>query len=276
MFRTRVITALVGLPLIIGGVVAGGFWFFIEITLIALVAGWEFGRMMKKGGYITTPVLTLGLIILLILYSYRSDVSLDCIIGFVLLVSLIWQLYRTGGTAPTAEWALTLAGGLYIGWGMAHIVALRQLVDGQAWVWLTLVSTWSADSMAYLVGRTWGRHKLWPRHSPKKTWEGLIGSIGGGLLGAAVVAYFSNLNWSTTLLIGAIVPIAALFGDLSISMMKRHVGVKDSSNLVPGHGGVLDRIDSLLFVSVVVYYFAIWSGLFNGLDYGLWPAGLGF
>ena len=105
-----------------------------------------------------------------------------------------------------------------------------------------------------------GHRKLWPRHSPKKTWGGLIGSIGGGLLGAAIVSYFSDLSWDVTLIIGAIVPVVGLFGDLSISMMKRHVGVKDSSNLFPGHGGFLDRIDSLLFVSVVVYYYALWIG----------------
>ena len=146
---------------------------------------------------------------------------------------------------------------------MAHLVALRQLADGLVWVWLALLATWAADTAAYLVGRAWGRHKLWPRHSPKKTWEGLIAGIGGGLVGAAIVVSFSSLDWGVALLAGAIVPIAGLFGDLSISMMKRHVGVKDSSNFLPGHGGFLDRIDSLLFVSVVVYYYAVWSGMFG-------------
>jgi phosphatidate cytidylyltransferase len=143
---------------------------------------------------------------------------------------------------------------------MAHLIALRQLADGLAWVWLALLSTWGADTLAYFVGRTRGRHKLWPRHSPKKTWEGLFGGIGGGLLGAAIVTSFSSLTWHTTLIIGTVVPVVALFGDLSISMMKRHVGVKDSSRLFPGHGGFLDRIDSLLFVSIVVYYYAFWVG----------------
>jgi phosphatidate cytidylyltransferase len=159
---------------------------------------------------------------------------------------------------------LTLAGGLYIGWGLGHLVALRQLPDGLAWVWLALLATWAADSMAYFVGRAIGRHKLWPRHSPKKTWEGFIAGIGGGLIGAAIVIPFSQIGWVTGLVAGAIVPIVALFGDLSISMMKRHVGVKDSSNLMPGHGGFLDRADSLLFVSVVIYYYAVWIGVLWG------------
>jgi phosphatidate cytidylyltransferase len=263
MLRTRIITALFLLPIATVIVFVGGPWFFAGVSLIALIAGWEFGRMMRIGGYSPNLFITLGLIVLLLLNSYRSDLNLACIISFILLVSLGWQLFRHGSATSTADWALTLAGGLFIGWGMAYLVALRQLADGLVWVWLALLATWGADTLAYFVGRAWGRHKLWPRHSPKKTWEGLIGGIGGGLLGAALVAAFSGLGWGIALFAGVIIPIAALFGDLSISMMKRHVGVKDSSHLVPGHGGFLDRIDSLLFVSVVVYYYAIWSGLFG-------------
>jgi len=262
MLRTRVITAVIALPLVIGAVFWGGLWFLATVLLIALIAGWEFGQMMKAGGYRTTSVFTLGLVLLLTLNSYRSDLSLSCIISFMLLASLVVQLFRSTSTIPTADWALTMAGGLYIGWGMAHLVDLRQLGNGTAWVWLVLLSTWGADTFAYFVGRAVGRHKLWPRHSPKKTWEGLLGGIGGGILGAAIVASVSELGWVTAMLIGGIVPIVALFGDLSISMMKRHVGVKDSSNLFPGHGGFLDRIDSLLFVNVVVYHYAVWSGVF--------------
>lgn len=263
MLLTRVITALVSLPIIVLVVYLGGFWFFATILLIALVAGWEFGRMMKAGGYFTTPFFTLGFIVLLLFESYRSDLSLRCILSTVLLLSLVWQLFDQRSRTPTTDWALTLIGGLYIGWGLAHLVALRELGNGLTWVTLAVVSTWAADTCAYLVGRTLGRHKLWPRHSPKKTWEGLWGGIVGGVLGAVAVAYFAGLPWETALSVGVIVPVVALFGDLSISMMKRHVGVKDSSNLVPGHGGVLDRLDSFLFVSVVVYYFALWHGVFS-------------
>ncbi len=260
MLKTRIIISLIGLPFIIGIVHTGGLWFLGGVGFIALVAGWEFGRMMLAGGYQTTPFFTLGLIILLLVDGYQPSLRLlGLIFAAILLASLSWQLFQIS-TIPTADWALTLTGGLYIGWGMAHLVALRQLPDGRTWVWLALLSTWGADTLAYLVGRTWGRRKLWPRHSPKKTWEGLYGAIGGGLLCAAIVAYLSHLSWLTALIIGAIVPIAGLFGDLSISMMKRHVGVKDSSNLLPGHGGFLDRLDSLLFVNVVVYYYALWVG----------------
>ena len=263
MLRTRVITALIAIPMVIGVVFAGGLWFLAGVGLVALLAGWEFGRMMKVGGYATTPFFTLGLIILLLLNSYRSDLSLECILSVILLSSVAWQLFQTDSASPTADWALTVIGGLYIGWGMAHLVALRQLANGLAWIWLVLLCTWGADTFAYLVGSRWGHHKLWPRLSPKKSWEGFMGSIGGSLLGATGVAILFNLGWVTCLIIGALIPIVDLFGDMSISMMKRDVGIKDSSNLFPGHGGFLDRSDSLLFVSVVVYYYAVWSGVFG-------------
>lgn len=261
MLQTRILTAVVVLPIVIGLVFAGGWWSLVLALGIAIIAGWEFGRMMQAGGYHTTPFFTLTLILLLLFSHFRSDVSLELGLSVILLGSLVWQLFKRDSTAPTADWALTLAGGLYIGWGMGHLVALRQLADGLAWVWLTLLATWGADTFAYLIGRQWGRHKLWPRHSPKKSWEGLGGSFIGGLGGALIVVPFSNLSWNTALVLGIIIPIVALFGDLAESMMKRHVGVKDSSELFPGHGGFLDRIDSLLFVSIVVYYYAVWNGV---------------
>ncbi len=260
MLRTRVISAVIAIPIVVGAVYLGGLWFAIGAGLVALIAGWEFGQMMKTGGYHTTPLFTLILIGVLIYTSYQANPTLlSFSLTAILLLSLAWQLFRQDAS-PTANWALTIAGGLYIGWGLGHLVALRQLPDGQAWVWLALIATWASDSFAYFVGRAFGRHKLWPRHSPKKTWEGLLGGIGGGIVGAALVTFVFGLNWGTTLIIGAIIPIAGLFGDLSISMMKREVGVKDSSNLFPGHGGFLDRIDSVLFVSMVVFYYALWLG----------------
>jgi phosphatidate cytidylyltransferase len=276
MLRTRVLTSFIAIPIVIAGVFAGGLWFLAGVALFALVAGWEFGRMMRVGGYATTPAFTLGLIALLLLNSYRSDLSLECILTLTLLFSLTWQLFQAGSTSPTADWALTVVGGLYIGWGMAHLVALRQLADGVAWVWLVLLCTWGADTFAYLVGSRWGRHKLWPRLSPKKSWEGFAGSILGSLLGAAVVVFLSNLGWVTCLLIALVIPIISLFGDVSISMMKRDVGVKDSSNLFPGHGGFLDRIDSLLFVSIVVYYYAIWHNVLGSTLLGYFLSGVEF
>ena len=262
MLRTRIITALIALPIVAAAIFAGGLWFFASTTIVTLITGWEFCHMMRTKGYDVIYALLLGFIFLLMCDGYFADLGLlGLSISLALLSSLVWQLFRTNSSTPTADWALTVAGGLYIGWGMARLVALRQLPDGLAWVWLALIANWSADTMAYLVGRTWGRHKLWPRHSPKKTWEGLAGGVVGGMIGAVVVVLIaSSLSWIAGIILGAIIAVAGLFGDLSISMMKRHVGVKDSSKLFPGHGGFLDRLDSVLFVSIVVYYYALWIG----------------
>ncbi|MBN1219904.1 MAG: phosphatidate cytidylyltransferase [Anaerolineae bacterium] len=259
MLRTRIITALIAIPIVAVVVFLGELWFVLVVAVFALIAGWEFVRMMKVGGYAPNLYVTLGLIVLLVGYGYRSEVNLPLLLSAAILISMAWQLFRHT-PAPTADWALTLAGGLYIGWGLGHLVALRQLADGLAWVWLALISTWLADTAAYLVGQAMGRHKLWPRHSPHKTWEGFLAGIMGGVIGAAIVIPFANIGWTAGLVAGAMVPLVALFGDLSISLMKRHVGVKDTSNLFPGHGGFLDRSDSLLFVSVVMYYYAVWNG----------------
>jgi phosphatidate cytidylyltransferase len=261
MLRTRIISAIIAIPIVVAGVYFGGWPFFVGVLIVALIAGWEFVQMMGAGGYHPASIITLPLIALLIFDSFYTAVQplLVAIITVALLFSLVWQLFQKSQT-PTADWALSLAGGLYIGWGMGHLVALRELPDGLYLIFLVLFCTWASDIFAYFTGRAIGKHKLWPRHSPKKTWEGLFGGIAGSLVIAALFALFDPITWRVALLAGFIIPIAGLFGDLSISLMKRDVGIKDSSNLFPGHGGFLDRIDSILFVSITVYAMVSWIG----------------
>jgi phosphatidate cytidylyltransferase len=134
---------------------------------------------------------------------------------------------------------------------------LRQLDDGLYWLMIALLCTWVCDTAAYAVGKLWGRHKFFPAVSPKKTWEGAVGGLIGGLLAAVGLGrWLVGLSVGWGLLLGLAIVGAATFGDLAESVIKRQVGVKDSGQLIPGHGGMLDRIDSLLFVVPVVYYFA--------------------
>lgn len=259
MLRTRIISAIIAIPIVVAGVYYGGWPFFIGASIVALIAGWEFVRMMEAGGYHPAAIITLPLIAFLIYDSFTGLRLLVAIVTVALLLSLAWQLFQKSST-PTADWALSLAGGLYIGWGMGHLVALRELPDGLALIFLVLFCTWAADIFAYFTGRAIGKHKLWPRHSPKKTWEGLFGGIAGSLVIAALFALFDPITWRVALIVGFVIPVAGLFGDLSISLMKRDVGIKDSSNLFPGHGGFLDRIDSILFVSIMVYSMVVWIG----------------
>jgi len=151
-----------------------------------------------------------------------------------------------------------------VGWLASYLVSLRRIPDGEWWVLLALPTTWLSDSAAYFVGRAFGRHKMAPRLSPKKTWEGYLagvlgGALGGGTLGLALglVAGASSLvTGAHGAVLGTAIGLLSPLGDLGISMIKREVAVKDTGNLIPGHGGALDRIDSLLWAGVLAFYLA--------------------
>ena len=155
-----------------------------------------------------------------------------------------------------------LGGIAYVGVLGSTIILLRGLDNGRDWVYLALFSTFTADTAAYFTGRAVGRHKMAPAISPKKTWEGFAGGYAGGFAAVLLLNYVLGLRVDTApaLLIAATLPAAAAAGDLVESWIKRRAGVKDASDLIPGHGGVLDRLDSLLFTFPVVYVVARWVG----------------
>jgi phosphatidate cytidylyltransferase len=163
---------------------------------------------------------------------------------------------------------ITLGGTLYLGWLAAYFISLRQLPYGFWWMLLGMVTVGAADSGAYLIGKAWGRHPLTRYLSPKKTWEGyaggvaasaLAGSAFGWLVGFAAGAA-SGITPLKGLILGILISTFAPLGDLAISMIKREMAQKDSGDFFPGHGGVLDRIDSWLVMAVIAYYTVI--GLF--------------
>jgi phosphatidate cytidylyltransferase len=254
---------------------AGGWPFLAFVLVVAILAAYEFTRLMRSGGHQTSLFFTLAGVVLCL-----ADVALPEVnplrygLAWWLIGSAVWYVVRCADPArfspgrsgtPTVDWALTLGGSLYIGWLLSHFVLLRALPAGLAWLALALLTTWASDSGAFFLGRAIGRHKLCPQLSPGKTWEGLAGGIIGGLLAGAVVGTLA-MHWAGVigpvlgLLVGLLVAIVAPPGDLVVSMMKREVGAKDSGTLIPGHGGVLDRIDSLLPVVAIVYYVAVWVG----------------
>ena len=148
----------------------------------------------------------------------------------------------------------TTAGALYLGLSLAAFVALRRQPNGLAWLMTGLLTTWITDTGAYFIGIRWGRRKLAPRLSPKKTWEGAVGgSIVGVAIGAPIAVALIGLAWPLAAVLAAILCVLAALGDLAESMIKRQVGAKDASHLIPGHGGALDRLDSLFFVVPAAY-----------------------
>jgi len=178
-------------------------------------------------------------------------------LGLTLMASLTWHM-RTRTPTVTADWALGVAGGMYLGWAGRQFVEIRALDAEGAWLLLTLIGTWLADSSAYLVGVRLGRHKLATSLSPKKSWEGLAGGIVFAVAGNALAAAALGRPPIHGAALGLIGGAFGTLGDLSISMIKRQVGAKDSGGLIPGHGGALDRLDSLLFAVVAANLYLRW------------------
>ncbi len=262
MLRDRALSAAVLAPLVLGFAYLGGLWFLALIMAVGAVAGWEYFGLMQGDDRASLRWIGLAGILLFIVEAYwAQDGSLRLALTGFILLSLSAALFRTHA-APVTGWVWGMAGAGYLGLLLGHFVAVRNLPAGLQWLLLGLFVTWITDSAAYFTGRAVGRHKLWPRHSPKKTWEGVIGGwaagvIGGALLGPALV----GLSPLAGAILGGLICVVAPFGDLAESMFKRQMGVKDSGHLIPGHGGMWDRIDSLLFVTPVVYYWATLIGV---------------
>jgi phosphatidate cytidylyltransferase len=256
---TRTISAVVLLPLVLSAIYKGGDLFLVLVGLVLGLAVFEFVQLMAHGDFRPALLFSWGFMCTgLLIARDPSGAWLRPAIAGLLGGALVWQLFQAQSVAPTADWALTAVGGLYIGWMGGHLVALREVSDGIRWLLLSLVITWSADTGAYLVGSTWGQRKLAPRLSPGKTIEGTLGGWGTGIVVGGLLAGLLDLGILHGLVMGVLIGIASPLGDLGISMMKRQVGVKDSGRLIPGHGGMLDRIDSILFTVVIGFYYVQW------------------
>lgn len=233
--------------------------------LLLTLAEIEFCQLATRQSFRPAPVFGVGLVWVCLLSAHlRKPEALSAGLAFVLLSSLAWQLAHREGS-PVADWALTISGGLYIGVCGAHLIELRNLRDGMWWTLTAIPSVMLADSAAYFIGSRWGRHKLAPVLSPGKTWEGYLGGIVVGALLTAFLASLWHLGAGPEsavgaphgLLLGALLGTVSPLGDLAISMVKRCAGVKDSGNLLPGHGGALDRVDSILWAAVLSYYYVV-------------------
>ena len=169
-----------------------------------------------------------------------------------LLITLGLRL-TNAGKRRFGDWAVSFAGGLYIGWTCGLIAALRESENGAWWLLLTLVTVWLADSGAYAFGRLLGKHKLAPAISPSKTWEGYIGGALTALAGGALVGWVGPLGLLSGIAVGGLVGLFAVMGDLTESLIKREAKAKNSGSLIPGHGGVFDRVDSLLWAAAIAF-----------------------
>lgn len=262
--KQRVVSALILLPIGLLLIWLGGWPYDLAIALIFSLAAYEFVHLMQQGSFAPTLLLSITFVWVLLVDAIFAETQLARpAIAALLIIGLAWQMRRRSGT-PTANWALTVAIGIYLGTAGRYFILLRQLPDGLWWLLLALAGTWLADSGAYFVGRKLGKHKMAPTLSPKKSWEGLAGGVLFAVVLNALLAVVissavsANLPWWAGMALGLIGALIGVLGDLSISMIKREVGAKDTGHLIPGHGGVLDRLDSLLFTIVASYYFIVW------------------
>jgi phosphatidate cytidylyltransferase len=185
-------------------------------------------------------------------------------LGLAVLATLVATLFQRDTEHRPVVWATTVAGTLYVGWLLSYFLLLRWRDNGFWWTWLAFLPTWGFDSAAYFAGSALGRHRFMPEISPRKTWEGVIAGLAAAVAVAGLVLGLLGQPLWHALPLGMLLGIAAQAGDLAESMLKRAAGAKDASALIPGHGGMLDRMDSLLFAVVVVYLYAVITDL--------WPA----
>lgn len=264
----RLLVVLVLLPIGIALIALGGPIFTVVVAAILALAAWEYARLFFRGGYAPNRELLIGGVFLLAaLRGGLVDVPpwvLDAALVLLTLAVMTVHIlaYERGRDQAPLDFAITLGGIIYLGWVGSYLAALRHLTDGKWWFLVVLPAVWIADSAAYQVGSVWGKHKLSRRVSPRKSWEGYFAGIAAGTAaGALLAAAWNTVSPAVTpaagALVGLVLSAVTILGDLGESMIKRMVSQKDSSNLIPGHGGVFDRIDSWIWAAAIGYYLVL-------------------
>ena len=265
----RILTALVLIPLVLVLVFLGPRWLITLVTVaLAALAAWEYLGMAEKGGPNPPRIAVLVAIAGLFAGNFNYPDQTVSIFGILCLALLVFCAFSSTVESVLADAAISIFCFFYTGLTLLALPALREEANGPSLLTFLLCVVWAGDIAALYVGRAVGRHKLAPRLSPNKTWEGALGSVAGSLLAAggllalehvlkvrfdsAKLSYPEEIQY--WLALALLVNVAAQVGDLVESALKRSVGVKDSGTLLPGHGGVLDRIDALLLAAPVLWY----------------------
>jgi phosphatidate cytidylyltransferase len=262
--KTRIISAVAAVMLLAGIVYLGRTAIGLAVFVLALIAIYEFGKALEKGGF--KPVFAFGyLSCLSLLYLAFEDnlpkmTQVETAMGvFLLLTALFCIVLFSDGKYTITDIALTLFGIFYVVFLFSFVTLTRNMYNGHLYIWLIFIGAWATDTFAFFTGVTVGKTKILPKISPKKSLEGSIGGVIGCILGMLLFGWIFYSSMEVPIIhfavLGLICGIISQIGDWSASAIKRTVGIKDYGNIMPGHGGVLDRVDSILFVAPAVYFY---------------------
>lgn len=259
MIDKRVISSLVAIPLLLFFTISGGVIFKAGVIVLTVVALYEYinaYRNTKNKAIIS--VLVIGFILyygLLLMNSF--DYALP-VIFLIVIASMATPIFNSKYNVISS--AVSITGFIYIVCFFSLVILIRANKHGDSLIWLVFIIAWCSDTFAYYIGKNFGKKKLCPAVSPKKTVEGSIGGIIGSIVGVIVWGYLNqsiNFQWYGLIILAISGSVISQIGDLSASLIKRHIGIKDYGNIMPGHGGILDRFDSILFAAPVVYYYIV-------------------
>lgn len=259
MFKVRFLSSIVLMAFMLFFIIYGENYLLFAIAFLSLVGMMEFMRMAKLH---KTPIAVLGYAsvfsLYLMHYLNKTELIVPLIVVYLLAIMLFYVLSFPKYKAD--QMMYLFFGFFYTALMLSYIYQIRMLDGGEFLVWLVFVSAWGSDVFAYCVGMLIGKHKAFPVLSPKKSWEGCIGGVAGAALVAVIYgavlngAFHQEVSVALFAILGACGSVIAQIGDLAASAMKRNNEVKDYGKLIPGHGGVLDRFDSVIFVAPIIYY----------------------
>jgi phosphatidate cytidylyltransferase len=253
---SRLLVAAAGLPVVLGVLYLGGWWLFALAALIAVVALHEFWLLTRP----LSPLSPAGYVGALLGLVGAELGGLPWMLGGILTAfPLAFALKGISASrqSPTASISATVMGALWVGCGLGFFLLVRDLDRGRLAAFALLIAVWAGDTLAYVGGRLLGRHRMAPSTSPGKTWEGFVFGTAATIFAVFVTLYDDRdtyLSIGEAVVLGAVIAIAAPLGDLFESMLKRDAGVKDTGRLLGGHGGMLDRLDAVLFAAPAAYY----------------------
>ena len=274
--RIRIISASVGIPIVLLAIWLGLPGIAILTLVTGAIGGYELDRMMRSIGSTSGSVRMVSLVMIPALLAVSASwmvaegkisgdhmpLTIAIIFALAMLIRVTATLGISSSNRKDNDWAYWVFAA-YVGVSLAHTPVLVELDNGRELILLAILTTFVIDSVALFVGVSIGRHKLSPKISPKKSWEGAIGGVFGGVIAAIAIDSAFNIPFTSLSagILGGVLGVFGILGDLYESWIKRRAGVKNSGTLIPGHGGVLDRIDSVIPNVAVVYWAAVWSTL---------------